>query len=123
MLGAHGTSDSSRRRPAMWATAIGMLLAWWPSGSPAAECDPVSVALGKTAVSECPQLDADGDGVVSLAEILSGGASGLVARGGGGQVSIDVGSASGAPCCSILPWLRMTMRSASVIASTWSWVT
>jgi hypothetical protein len=32
-------------------------------------------------------------------------------------------NSSGEPTCSILPALSTTMRSASVIASTWSWVT
>jgi hypothetical protein len=70
--------------------------------SPGFACDPITVALGTSSVESCPRLDADGDGVLDLDELLealklgSGASPGLSPR-AAGIVSIDLGTASGPP--------------------------
>jgi hypothetical protein len=64
----------------------------------AADCDAVSVALGKASIAACPGVDRNGDGRIGVAELLGGGAGSPRAA---GEVSIDVGTASGPPGASV----------------------
>jgi hypothetical protein len=79
-----------------------------------AECDAVGVALGKAALIDCPGIDRNGDGGVSVAEILGGGASHAPSPRGADVVSIDVGSASGAPGASVTVQITLDTGGAEV---------
>jgi hypothetical protein len=90
---------SPRRLTTALAAAAPLLLGN-PVAVPAAGCDAIDVALGKTPRAACPELDLDGDGELEIGEVVAatgGMAPKGPARRGAGVVSIDVGTASGAP--------------------------
>ncbi len=90
------------------AGAVVVLFLFWVTAARGADCRtaqfdgmplPVAIALGKASLASCPQIDTDGNGAVTLAEVMqsvspNAAANGLAPR-AAGTVTLDVGTATG----------------------------
>jgi hypothetical protein len=94
-------SPPVRSIPRLAALSLLLTVVATSAAARAGDCDAVSIALGTAPLAGCAAVDRNGDGAVSVAEILGGGDPGTIAPRGPGTVSIEVGTASGPPGTSV----------------------